>query len=53
MRDSKDSKQVSELSYHGPLIGMRSTRPASAPAPTSPAKKSAAPAATYSRKIAG
>lgn len=27
MQTTKPEKQVSELSYHGPLIGMRSTRP--------------------------
>jgi len=27
MQSTKPEKQVSELSYHGPLIGMRSTRP--------------------------
>jgi hypothetical protein len=32
MSNPKTDGKVSELSYHGPLIGMRSTRPQPSPA---------------------
>ncbi len=40
MAKINSESEVSELTYHGPLIGMRSTRPknASSPAQPNPAK---------------
>jgi hypothetical protein len=51
MQNSSDESKVSELSYQGPLIGMRSTRPK--PNTENPAaKKNAASEPAYERKIA-